>query len=107
LSEENPVIDSIEEAPAVIEAETPVSTPSSSTTPTKVSTPTLIYSRSLLSGQHQFKRSGIDVGRLQEFLDLLAKNSIFVRVTSGIRPGNGSRHNDGHAIDITPINGET
>lgn len=113
LSEENPVIDSIEEAPAAVEAETPVSTPSGSTTPTKISTPTLTYSRSLLSGQHQFKKSGIDVGHLQEFLDLLAKNNIFVRVTSGIRPGaitssgNRSRHDDGHAIDITPIKGET
>lgn len=105
LGEENPVIDSIEETPAVIEAEVPVST--------KVSTPTLTYSRGLLSGQHQFKKSGIDVGHLQEFLDLLAKNNIFVRVTSGVRPGaitssgNRSRHDDGHAIDITPIKGET
>lgn len=104
---ENPVVSLIEEEPVVTEVETPVSTQ------TKIDTPTLTYSRGLLSGRHQFKRSGIDVGHLQEFLDLLAKNNIFVRVTSGVRPGaitssgNRSRHDDGHAIDITPIKGET
>lgn len=105
LSEYNPVIDLNEETPTLTVTETPTSV--------KVDTPTLTYSRGLLSGQHQFKRSGINVGHLQEFLDLLAKNDIFVRVTSGIRPGaitssgNRSRHDDGHAIDITPIKGET
>ena len=104
---ENPIASLIEEEPVVTEVETPVSTQ------TKIDIPTLTYSRGLLSGQHQFKRSGIDVGHLQEFLDLLAKNNIFVRVTSGVRPGaitssgNRSRHDDGHAIDITPIKGET
>lgn len=104
---ENPIISLIEEEPIVTEVETPVSTQ------TKIDTPTLIYSKNLLSSKHQFKRPEIDVGHLQEFLDLLAKNNIFVRVTSGVRPGaitssgNRSRHDDGHAIDITPINGET
>lgn len=105
LSDDNPVVDLNEETPTLTVTETPTSV--------KVDTPTLTYSRGLLSGQHQFKRSGINVGHLQEFLDLLAKNDIFVRVTSGIRPGaitssgNRSRHDDGHAIDITPIKGET
>lgn len=105
LSEENPVADLIEE--------TSVSTPLNSEISTKINSPTLAYSRSVLSGKHQFKRSGIDVGHLQEFLDLLSANNIFVRVTSGVRPGaitssgNRSRHDDGHAIDITPIKGET
>lgn len=105
LSDDNPVVDLNEETPTLTVTEIPTSV--------KVGTPTLTYSRDLLSGQHQFKRSGINVGHLQEFLNLLAKNNIFVRVTSGVRPGaitssgNRSRHDDGHAIDITPIKGET
>lgn len=65
------------------------------------------------TGSHQFKTSDIQVGKMQGFLDVLAKNGIYVRVTSGIRPGattssgNRSRHDDGHAIDITPLSGET
>jgi hypothetical protein len=65
------------------------------------------------SGKHQYKTSDIQVGKMQEFLDILANNGIYVRVTSGIRPGattssgNRSRHDDGHAIDITPLNGES
>lgn len=65
------------------------------------------------TGGHQFKTADIQVGEMQGFLDVLAKNGIYVRVTSGIRPGavtssgNRSRHDDGHAIDITPIEGET
>lgn len=64
-------------------------------------------------GRHQFVTTDIQVGEMQGFLDVLAKNGIYVRVTSGIRPGaitssgNRSRHDDGHAIDITPIKGET
>lgn len=65
------------------------------------------------TGRHQFKTADIQVGEMQGFLDVLAKNGIYVKVTSGIRPGavtssgNRSRHDDGHAIDITPIDGET
>lgn len=65
------------------------------------------------SGSHQFKTPDIQVGKMQEFLDILADNGIYIRVTSGIRPGaftssgNRSRHDDGHAIDITPLNGES
>ena len=71
---------------------------------------TMLTSR---TGAHQFKTSDIQVGEMQGFLDVLDKNNIHVRVTSGVRPGattssgNISRHDDGHAIDITPIEGET
>lgn len=70
---------------------------------------TILTSR---TGSHQFKTSDIQVGKMQGFLDVLAKNGIYVRVTSGIRPGattpsGRSRHDDGHAIDITPLSGET
>ena len=70
---------------------------------------TILTSR---TGSHQYKTSDIQVGKMKGFLDVLAKNGIYVRVTSGIRPGattpsGRSRHDDGHAIDITPLNGET
>lgn len=64
-------------------------------------------------GSHQFKTSDIQVGQMQDFLDILAKNNIFVRVTSGVRKGartsngNISNHDRGIALDITPIEGET
>ena len=70
---------------------------------------TILTSR---TGSHQYKTSDIQVGKMQGFLDVLAKNGIYVRITSGIRPGattpsGRSRHDDGHAIDITPLSGET
>lgn len=70
---------------------------------------TILTSR---TGSHQYKTSDIQVGKMQGFLDVLAKNGIYVRVTSGIRPGattpsGRSRHDDGHAIDITPLSGES
>jgi len=64
-------------------------------------------------GSHQFKTSNIQVGQMQDFLDILGKNNIFVRVTSGVRKGartsngNISNHDKGIALDITPIEGET
>lgn len=73
---------------------------------------TVITSRNV-QGKHQFKTPDIQVGELQGFLDKLSDNGIYVRITSGIRPGaitssgNRSRHDDGHAIDITPITGDT
>ena len=76
----------------------------------------LSESRAILtsrSGSHQYKTSDIQVGKMQGFLDVLADNGVYVRITSGIRPGaitssgHRSRHDDGHAIDITPLNGES
>lgn len=70
---------------------------------------TILTSR---TGSHQYKTSDIQVGKMKGFLDVLAKNGIYVRITSGIRPGattpsGRSRHDDGHAIDITPLSGES
>lgn len=64
-------------------------------------------------GSHQFKNEDIDVRNMQEFLNMLYKNGIYVRVTSGFRKdaitsNNAvSNHASGNAIDITPIDGET
>ena len=63
--------------------------------------------------QHVFKTPGIDVGEMQEFLDILADNGIAVRITSGARPGSKtaqgkqSWHSLGRALDITPVSGTT
>lgn len=98
---ENPIINQTEEEPLYVE------------TSHKIDTPILTYSRKLLSGNHQFKTQEIDVGNLQEFLDILANNNIYVRITSGFRKdavtsnNNTSNHATGNAIDITPIEGET
>lgn len=64
-------------------------------------------------GKHVFKHSGMNVGYMNEFLNEAAKYGIFFRVTSGVRPGaktkqgRTSYHSLGHAIDVTPIQGET
>lgn len=63
--------------------------------------------------QHVFKTPGTDVGEMQEFLDILADNGIAVRVTSGKRSGSKtssgrtSWHDQGRALDITPVSGTT
>lgn len=94
------------------ETEKPKSKKSNPTKENLSSARTIIASRTS-KGNHQFKIPDIQVGELQGFLDMLADNKIYVRVTSGIRPGavtpsgNKSRHDDGHAIDITPIEGDT
>lgn len=63
--------------------------------------------------QHIFKTPGTDVGEMQEFLDILSDNGIAVRVTSGKRSGSKtaqgrqSWHDQGRALDITPVSGTT
>lgn len=63
--------------------------------------------------QHVFKTPGTDVGEMQEFLDILADNGIAVRVTSGKRSGSKTEqgklswHDQGRALDITPVSGTT
>lgn len=68
---------------------------------------------SVSRAQHVFKTPGTDVGEMQEFLDILADNGIAVRVTSGKRSGSKtaqgkqSWHDQGRALDITPVSGTT
>ena len=68
---------------------------------------------SVVRGTVEFKHSGIDVGNMQELIDLMQDEGISFRITSGSRPGaktsSGrlSHHGSGNALDITPIKGQT
>ena len=72
----------------------------------------LEQARSLL-GKHQYKTDNINVGNMQEFLDLASEEGVSLRITSGLRDGattsngNQSNHATGNAIDVTPIEGQT
>lgn len=61
----------------------------------------------------EYKNKGIDIGNMQELIDLMQDEGISFRITSGNRPGsktsNGSisHHSTGNALDITPIKGQT
>ena len=61
----------------------------------------------------EYKNKGIDIGNMQELIDLMQDEGISFRKTSGNRPGsktsNGSvsHHSTGNALDITPIKGQT
>ena len=74
----------------------------------------IISTRSDSSTKSKFKfaKDDIDVGKLQGFLDEADKHGIYFTITSGYRTGNTnsgnpSRHNEGLAIDIVPLEGET
>lgn len=64
-------------------------------------------------GVVEYKNNGVDVGNMQELIDLMQDEGISFRITSGNRPGsktsNGSvsHHSTGNALDITPIKGQT
>lgn len=64
-------------------------------------------------GTIEYKTSNMDVGNMQELIDLMRDEGISFRVTSGKREGaktsNGgkSHHSMGNAIDITPIKGQS
>jgi len=68
---------------------------------------------SVVRGTVEFKHSGIDVGNMQELIDLMQDEGMSFRITSGSRPGaktsSGrlSHHGSGNALDITPIKGQT
>lgn len=68
---------------------------------------------SKVAGNHVFKHQNMNVGNMQALLDEASKYGISFRVTSGVRPGartksgNVSWHASGHAIDVTPITGQT
>jgi len=68
---------------------------------------------SIVRGTIEFKHNGIDVGNMQELIDLMQDEGISFRITSGNRPGaktsSGrlSNHGSGNALDITPIKGQT
>lgn len=57
--------------------------------------------------------NGVNVGNMQELIDLMIDEGISFRITSGNRPGaltsNGepSYHGSGNALDITPISGQS
>jgi len=64
-------------------------------------------------GTVEYKYAGMDVGNMQELIDLMREEGISFRVTSGHRPGdrtkNGSmsHHSPGNALDITPASGQS
>ena len=64
-------------------------------------------------GTVSYKYKDLDVGNMQELIDLMVDEGISFRVTSGNRPGaktksgNPSHHGSGDALDITPIEGQT
>ena len=64
-------------------------------------------------GRVSYKYKDLDVGNMQELIDLMVDEGMSFRVTSGNRPGaktksgNPSHHGSGDALDITPIEGQT
>ena len=85
--------------------ETPVVT--AVTDPTKVVTP------KIPKGVVEYTKQNLDVGNMQELVNLMIEEGISFRITSGYRPGaktkqgRPSHHGAGNAMDITPINGQT
>lgn len=80
--------------------------------------PDLSYARETLSNRssktkHRFAGDSMDVGKMNEFLDKAESCGVTFKVTSGVRQnaktssGNISRHAEGLAIDIVPLDGET
>lgn len=64
-------------------------------------------------GNVEYKTSNMDVGNMQELIDLMKDEGISFRITSGHRPGaktksgKPSHHDAGNALDITPASGQT
>ena len=64
-------------------------------------------------GKIEYARPNIQVGNMQELINLMVEEGISFRITSGYRPGaktkqgRSSHHGAGNAIDITPIKGQT
>ena len=64
-------------------------------------------------GKIEYARPNIQVGNMQELINLMVEEGISFRITSGYRPGaktkqgRPSHHGAGNAIDITPIKGQT
>lgn len=67
----------------------------------------------IIRGVVEFKHNGLDIGNMQELVDLMQDEGISFRITSGNRPGaktssgRPSHHDEGNALDITPIKGQT
>ena len=82
--------------------------------PVRVYKPTS-YAESIAkkNGLVVYKQKGIDIGNMQELIDIMVDEGIRFRITSGNRPGaktkdgNPSHHGYGNALDITPVEGET
>lgn len=76
---------------------------------TKVEQPKMEKQKGVVS----YKYKDLDVGNMQELIDLMVDEGMSFRVTSGNRPGaktksgNPSHHGSGDALDITPIEGQT
>lgn len=66
-----------------------------------------------VKGIVEYKTSGMNIGNMQELIDLMRDEGISFRVTSGLRSGaktksgKKSHHSEGNAIDIVPIKGQT
>ena len=64
-------------------------------------------------GTVQYKDNNMDVGNMQDLINLMKEEGISFRITSGHRPGdvtsNGteSHHSPWNALDITPISGQS
>lgn len=58
---------------------------------------------------HYFSSNVTSVGKMMDFLQILSEEGIGLRITSGLRPnaktrsGNRSRHADGLAVDVSPL----
>lgn len=121
-SETKPVIETVindepvvEYVPIPIEEiphQKPLTLPSNSDL-RRVTQPIIDQIASTAMGKHILKYDNIDVGHMQPLLDEAAKYGISFRITSGLRPGattssgKTSYHATGHAIDVTPVPGET
>lgn len=88
-----------------IQQETPVVTAAADAT--KVTVP------KIPKGAVEYAKQNLDVGNMQELVNLMIEEGISFRITSGYRPGaktkqgKSSHHGAGNAMDITPINGQT
>ena len=108
-SEQNIAQPQIQSQKGVVEYadDVPTSNPISTKTFHEGTTP------SIVRGIVEFKYNGIDVGNMQELINLMQEEGISFRITSGSRPGaktsSGrlSHHGSGNALDITPIKGQT
>lgn len=108
-SEQNITQPQIQSQKGVVEYadDVPTSNPISTKTFHEGTTP------SIVKGTIEFKNNGIDVGNMQELIDLMQEEGISFRITSGSRPGsktsNGlmSHHSSGNALDITPVQGQS
>ena len=125
------VENSVEEMPEVTQQPVVDVTPQSPQKPLKVQLPpkkpiqpqiptvtapadaTNVITSQIPKGKIEYARPNIQVGNMQELINLMVEEGISFRITSGYRPGaktkqgKPSHHGAGNAIDITPIKGQT